>query len=115
MVARHGKLRTLLFDYKINQVRLRGEFVTKTKSIIKQSEAYNHPAIGAFLSKYDGQFIVIFADGFTSPQTGVHWESCDEVSLLVMVKSFRSDLLSFFSSIPNELGLITVFPLYNNW
>ncbi len=62
VVAGHGKLRILLLDGKVVEIRLCGEFIAKTHTVVVNAEAYHHEAVELRLGEFHGQLVVVVAD-----------------------------------------------------
>ena len=60
MVARHGEFGLLLPEGEVPELRLFGEFVAQSESVVVEPEAHDQHA--ALLFERDGQFVVVVAD-----------------------------------------------------
>src|SRR5687767_11221641 len=64
VIAGHRKLSSLFLNDEVGQVFLCWKLVTKTKSVIKQTKADDHPAIGPFLAERYCHLVIVIADRF---------------------------------------------------
>ena len=63
MVARHGELRVLILDDKVDERVLLGELIAQPHAVIVHAKADGHGALGRRLGQVHGQFVVVIADG----------------------------------------------------